>query len=51
MLKGGMYYHSIIGIDPCGVGSWVMNIIIIILAYLFLQSFTIDIIEIEEKKK
>lgn len=51
ILKGGMYYHSFMNIDPCGVGSWVMNFIIIVLSYLFLQSFTIDIIEIEEKKK
>lgn len=51
LLRGSRSFQSPIGVPPCGVVYWVLNILHLALAYLFAKSSAIKIFKVQGEKE
>ena len=51
LLRGSTSFESLVGVSPCGVVYWILNILHLSLSYLFAKSSAIKIFKIQEEKE
>lgn len=47
LLRGSRSFTSIVGVEPCGIMYWVLNLFHMALCYLFAKSSAIKIFKIQ----
>lgn len=50
LLRGSRSFRSIVGVEPCGIVYWILNILHFALCYLFAKSSAIKIFKVQEEK-
>lgn len=50
LLKGGKGVDSLLGIPPCGIYYWIVNLIIIVVCLVMSKRFSLEMLNFEEEK-